>query len=210
MALVGRLECGADLGALVDQVVEGGQPENARHQLACRHCRAALRELERLWREVRELAREQPAPPTRLVREVIRRIQRSAAAPTLGASLEHLVPRLLQHARLAADRGVTRIADAVVADVVRAATTRVPQARLLGLRSGGLAPSRGWISGDGIAIEVAEGDVRVALRLGVTFGAGLSATADAVRRVVIREVESLTGLRVASVDIAVDDVSVLE
>ncbi|MDQ3086027.1 MAG: Asp23/Gls24 family envelope stress response protein [Actinomycetota bacterium] len=203
-----RLECGTGLATLVDQVAEGREPEDPRHQAACSHCQATLAQLDRIWGEVREVAREEVTPPYSVVATVIDRIRRGLLSlpAALDFPLEQVVPELVRHALLDAERGTTRIADAVVVDVVRAAAHRVPHARLLGGRDGRLGRSAGWLSRDAIAVEVAHGSVGIALRLGIDYGTSVPAIAAAMRAAVIAEVEALTGLRVTRVDIRVEDV----
>lgn len=190
-----RLECGTELAGLVDQVAEGREPEDPGHQAACAHCEATLAQLDRIWSEVREVAREEVAPPYSVVATVISRIRRGLLPDAFGLPLEQVVPRLVRHALLDAERGTTRIADAVVADVVRVAARRIAHARLLG------SPSRA-----GIEVEVAHGSVRIALRLGLSYGVSVPAVVLAMRDAVIADVEALMGLRVTGVDITVEDV----
>ena len=198
-----RLECGTELAVLVDQVAAGGDPKDPRHQAACSSCQATLAQLEQLWSVVREVARQDPAPPSSLVEAVIRRIRRGLSPVASTLPLEQVVPQLV-HALLSGERGTTRIAAAVVADVVRAAAQRMPAARLLGRRG----HAGGWVSGDGIVVEVTDVSVRIALHLGLRYGAPAPEMAAAIREGVIVDVESMTGLRVAAVDISVDDVFV--
>lgn len=200
-----RLECGTELAVLVEQVAEAGEPEDPRHQAGCAYCQTTLVRLEQVWGVVREVAREEPAPPFSLVETVLLRIRRGLFPAVSTLPLEQVVPRLV-HALLAADRGTTRIADAVVADIARAAARRVPRTRLLGRWNRQLARPAGWVSGDGIAVEVADTSVRITLQLALPYGASVPETTAAMRETVIADVEALTGLRVTAVDLSVDDV----
>lgn len=186
-----RLDCGAKVGLLVDQVADGLPPTDPAHQASCPHCQTALHELDGLWSDVRELASEDVLVPRSIVEQVITRIRQGLAPSVTELSLEEVVPRLVRHALLRADRGTTRIADAVVARLAAAVTDEVSRVQLLG----GLR---------GVDVDLREGRVRISLRLAIVYGASVPAVTRAVRGAVVGTVEAMTGLTVESVDIAVD------
>jgi uncharacterized alkaline shock family protein YloU len=188
-----RLACGAPLERLVDQVAEGAPPADGEHQAGCEHCQAALRELERLWADVRALADHRVVVPERVVEEVLYRIRGPwPRARATGLTLETVVPRMLRHAQLRTTRGVTRVADAVLVDLARLALASVP----------------GVVAARGRAVEVeVEGDrVRVRVRVLAAYGPSLPALAERVRRAAAGIIERRAGLEVVGVDVVIDDV----
>lgn len=204
-----RLPCGVELATLVDQVAEGTSPADPEHQATCPHCGPALAELDDLWGWVRELAREEVVVPARLVEKVIRRIREEVASLALRAPLEAVAPRLVEHALLLAERGATRIADSVVAEFASRAALEVPGVHSLD-RGGLVGAIQGRVptgaAPEGVAVEVEEERVTVHLQLVVVYGESIPDVTNAVRSHVIRSVEAMTGLEVAKVNIAVQDV----
>ena len=202
-----RLRCGFELGSLVDQVAEGLPAQDPAHQAVCPHCQAALRELEELWGHVRELAREDVVPPERVARRVIRRVREQLAA--LGRlPLEVVVPRLIRHALLDGPRGTTRIADSVVALIVKQVARGVRGVHSLG-RAGIAAPLRASVrveTAPGVLVEVSGHRVAIAVELVTAYATSIPDVAAAVRRRVIENVEAMTGLEVVEVSITVVDV----
>jgi uncharacterized alkaline shock family protein YloU len=189
----GRLACGAEVGVLVDQVADALPATDPPHQASCAHCQAALRELELLWSDVRELASQDVVAPRSLVERVISRVRGELAPSVSELPLEAVVPRLVRHALFRADRGTTRIADAVIARLAAKVVEQVPGAQLLG------GPR-------GTNVDVGEGAVSIALRLAVVYGASVPELTRTVRSGVIRAVEAMTGLTVDSVDVAVEEI----
>lgn len=193
-----RLACGTELGALIDEVADGPDPGRQAHERRCPHCQPALTDLRRVWGQVRELAEQDVNPPERLVARVIDAIRRQGP-PREGTALalEDVVPRLVRHARWREARGTTRIADAVVAEIAARAARRVAGVHDL---------ARG-AARTGVAVEVDGRRVTVGVRLIVDYRHpdGVSGVTVSVRDAVIAEVEALTGLSVAAVDVAVDD-----
>lgn len=205
-----RLACGVEIATLVDQVADGTPPADPEHQVTCPHCGPALSEIEELWGRVRELAREEVVTPEQLARSIIRRIRQDVTARRLEVPLEAVVPRLLRHALFHSERGTTRIADAVVAEIVSGVVREVPGVHSLG---GGLAGAlqAGIPVGattEGVEVEVSGERVAVHVRLVVRHGASIARVANAVRASVIRNVAAVTGLEVAEVNITVEDVHV--
>ena len=206
-----RLACGVEIATLVDQVAEGTPPADPEHQATCPHCGPALSEIEELWGRVRELAREEVVTPEQLAGRIIRRIRQEVTTRRLEVPLEAVVPRLVRHALLHSDRGTTRIADAVVADVVSRVVCEVPGVHSLGGGSLAGALQAGIPVGataEGVKVEVGGERVAVHVRLVVRYGASIARVANAVRASVIRNVDAVTGLEVAEVNITVEDVNI--
>jgi uncharacterized alkaline shock family protein YloU len=118
---------------------------------------------------------------------------------------------------LKTERGTTTIQDGVVSKVAGIAaqevegvqtggggTTEAVGGRLLsavpGVGGGSASQSRG------VSVEVGEVEAAVDLTVTVEYGRTIPQIAEAVRRNVIRRVESLVGLRVTEVNITVNDI----
>lgn len=205
-----RLPCGTELGRLVDQVAEARPPDDPTHERTCRHCKGALWELNSLWGDVRELAREEVSAPARVIETVMRRIRhtrRSGSTPTVP--LEEAVPLLVRHALLHGVRGTLRIADSVVATVVRRAALSVAGVRELAppraLRTGA-APFEEKIFPAGVTIDVDGPRVTIALSLVVGVGQPIPEVVESVRERVAEAVEQLTGLQIDAIDITVAEI----
>jgi uncharacterized alkaline shock family protein YloU len=188
------LACGTELASLVDQVADGVPPERPAHQQTCPHCQAALRDITQLWSHVRQLTREEIAIPSGIVERVIHRIVEELQALGRLIPLDAVVPRLVRHALLRGPRGTTRIADRVVAKLIARLVLDLPSVHSLG-RTGRV-----------IDVEITGVEVTVDLRLVVLYGRRIPDVAATVRAAVIRRVESLTGLEVREVNIAVESV----
>lgn len=175
-----RLACGTPLDALVDQVAERDEPRDAAHQVGCAHCRAALVALGEAWGELQAFAAEPVVVPPGLRERIMTRIRA-------------LVERMVESAVLSGPRGRTLVSERVVRQVARRAALAVPGVVLAG--------------GLGMTMDHADrGRVRVSLRLAIAFGPAIDALAATVRAQVSQHVSAQTGVRVAGVDIAVDDV----
>lgn len=193
-----ELPCGRPLAPLVEQVADRGPPAELEHQAACRYCQAALAELDAIWGDVGELARQRVEVPPGLLAAAMRRIARERgggghrrpSGPPPGAR----PGRPTNHALLTAPRGSTRIADGVVAAVAGRAAVAVA-----GVRVRGRAPAEVRIDGATVALGLE-------LTLALALGASLPPLVAAVRAAVIADVEALTGLSVTAVDVAVADV----
>lgn len=174
------LACGVTLDLLVDQVTTKQQrPVDAAHQASCAHCQAALVALREAWGELRCFARQPVAVPPGLSERIMTHV--SALRSRWGDG-----------AVLAGERGETRIGERVIARVARGAALAVPGVALA--------------SALGVIVDPASRDqVRLRLRLTITFGPAVDALADAVRAQVSQQVSAQTGTRVAGVDIAVED-----
>jgi uncharacterized alkaline shock family protein YloU len=204
-----RLPCGVELASLIDQVADGTPPDDPDHQAQCPHCQATLAELEQVWDQVRELAREEVAAPDAIVHKAIRRIREALAALELHLPLEEVVPRLVQHALLRSERGRTRIAASVVAEIAARAARSIPSVHAV-VTGGPLSTVRERAPGAlfGVGVEVNGHRVAVRLHLVLEYGPSIPAVTSEVREVIVRRVEALTGLEIVGVDINVDDLYV--
>ena len=73
MPASGRLPCGRDTDALVEQIADGAGDRRDAHQQTCPHCQAALAEFERLWAPVRAVSDHRPRAPEGLLDEAAQR-----------------------------------------------------------------------------------------------------------------------------------------
>lgn len=116
-------------------------------------------------------------------------------------------------ARLETDKGVTSIAESVVAKIAGIAAREVEGVESLGgTLSGALASVVGRIRGDdhktaGVGVEVGTRQAAVDLAMTISYPSSIVDVADAVRQNVIDRIESMTGLEVVEVNIAVNDLS---
>ncbi len=112
-------------------------------------------------------------------------------------------------------QGRTSIADAVVAKIAGIATKDVSgvyelgggAARVVGALRERIPGSRTNHS-QGVSVEVGERQAAIDLDLIAEYGVSIVDLADSIRRNVISSVESMTGLQVTEVNIAVSDVHV--
>ncbi len=116
---------------------------------------------------------------------------------------------------LRSDRGTTTIQDAVVQQVAGIAAQEVEKVQMGGgaaaavggfLQSvtGGSSGSPNY--GRGVSVEVGEEEAAIDLTMAVEYGVSIPQVTEAARRNVINRVENLLGLRVAEVNITVNDV----
>lgn len=125
-----------------------------------------------------------------------------------------LLERIRNNAEVAAPRGITRIADDVVAKVAAIAVREVPGVHSLGgdvTRMFAAVRERVGISGDGgggVSVQLRERRAEVNLTVIVAYGHVVLEVAEAVRANVIAAVERMLGLQVTEVNVAVDDVHV--
>lgn len=114
-------------------------------------------------------------------------------------------------AQLSTERGTTSIDDAVVAKIAAIAAQEVDGvAQLGGALSGALAGVVGRIRGSehktaGVGVEVGSRQAAVDISLQTIYPATIHEVAESVRQNVIDRIESLTGLEVVEVNIAVTD-----
>lgn len=113
------------------------------------------------------------------------------------------------------ERGSTTIADSVVNKVAGIAAREVPGIYQLGgagARALGSVTQRvgiGDLRTQGVSVEVGERQAAVDLTLVVEYGESIPQIAQQLRDHVIKRVESITGLEVTEVNIAVDDLHFL-
>ena len=116
---------------------------------------------------------------------------------------------------LRSERGSTTISDAVVSQVAGIAAQEVEKVQMGGGAAaavGGFLQSvTGGSSGGGnysrgVSVEVGEEEAAIDLTMAVEYGVSVPQITEAVRQNVINRVESLVGLRVTEVNIAVNDV----
>lgn len=128
-----------------------------------------------------------------------------------------LLERIRNNAEVAAPRGITRIADDVVAKVAAIAVREVPGVHSLGgdvTRMFAAVRERVGISGDGggggggVSVQLRDRRAEVNVTVIVGYGHVVLEVAEAVRANVIAAVERMLGLQVTEVNVAVDDVHV--
>jgi uncharacterized alkaline shock family protein YloU len=111
------------------------------------------------------------------------------------------------------DRGTTTIDDGVVAKIAGIATREVSGvASMGGSLSGAVAEVVGRIRGEehatsGVGVEVGTRQAAVDLSITVQYPATITEVASSVRDNVIDRIETLTGLEVVEVNIAVTDLA---
>jgi uncharacterized alkaline shock family protein YloU len=129
-----------------------------------------------------------------------------------------------QGSPLKGEMGNTTISNAVVSQIAGIAAQEVEKVQMGGGTTaavGGFLQSvTGGVTGGsasgggnysrGVTVEVGEEESAVDLTMTVEYGQSIPQITEAVRRNVINRVESLTGLRVTEVNIAVNDVQIPE
>lgn len=124
-----------------------------------------------------------------------------------------LLERIRNNAEVAAPRGITRIADDVVAKIAAIAVREVPGVHDLGSdvsRLFSAVRERVGIGGEGggVSVQLRDRRVEVNLSIVVAYGHVVMEVAEAVRANVITAVERMLGLRVTEVNVAVADVHI--
>lgn len=113
--------------------------------------------------------------------------------------------------QLQTDQGTTSIADSVVAKIARLAAQEVEGvAELGGPLSGAIASVVSRIKGDehqtsGVGVEVGSQQAAVDLTAKVQYPASIPEVAESVRQNVIERIQTMTGLEVVEVNVAVTD-----
>jgi uncharacterized alkaline shock family protein YloU len=109
-------------------------------------------------------------------------------------------------------KGKTTIANGVVAKIVGIAAREIEGVKdVIGTGAGatisGLATrvTRSDTRARGVSVEVGEREAAASINIIAYYGVSIPQLADAIRRNVIDRVESMTGLSVVAVDIAVND-----
>lgn len=116
---------------------------------------------------------------------------------------------------LETSKGTTSIADSVVSKIAGMATREMDGVYKMGAGSaramGALRdrlPGSNSNSGvtDGVAVEVGQKQAAVDIDVVVEYGVKIAELAQAIRRNVINAIETMTGLEVTEVNVAIDDV----
>jgi len=109
-------------------------------------------------------------------------------------------------------KGKTTIANGVVAKIVGIAAREIDGVKAVvgtgaGATISGLATrvTRGDTRSQGVSVEVGEREAAASINIIAYYGVSIPQLADAIRRNIIDRVESMTGLSVVAVDIAVTD-----
>jgi uncharacterized alkaline shock family protein YloU len=134
-------------------------------------------------------------------------------APVSGRIAVQVVERLRTNAELAAERGMTTIANEVVEKIVRIAACTVPGVYELGgdlaRVSSAVRERIGLGEADaerGISVHLDGAQAAINIVLCIEYGFVVYSVTEKVRAKVIGAVENLLGLEVTAVDIVVDDV----
>ena len=111
-----------------------------------------------------------------------------------------------------ATKGNTTIANGVVAKIVGIAAREIDGVKdVVGTGAGGTISglatrvTRGDTRSQGVSVEVGEREAAASINIIAYYGVSIPQLADAIRRNIIDRVESMTGLTVIAVDIAVTD-----
>ena len=112
------------------------------------------------------------------------------------------------------ERGSTTIQDSVVSKIAGIAAQEVDGIRMGGGTSQAVSGLLGSITGgsgagsqtQGVSVDVGQEETAIDLTLTVEYGKSIPQLADAVRRNIANRVESLVGLRVTEVNVAVNNV----
>ena len=112
---------------------------------------------------------------------------------------------------LQTERGNTTISDSVVTKIAGIAAQEVDGIRMGSGASQAVGGILGSITGggsqtQGVSVEVGQEEAAIDLTLTVEYGKSIPQLAEAVRRNVANRVESLVGLRVTEVNVAVNNV----
>lgn len=124
--------------------------------------------------------------------------------------------RAVSPAALVTTEGTTHIADTVVAKIAAYATREIPgvhsmgrgMSRRIGALRAMVPGQTEGLSTQGVSVEVGAKQAAVDLDLVTWYGESIVEVAEAVRRHVIEQIESMTGLEVVEVNIHVDDIHV--
>ena len=126
-----------------------------------------------------------------------------------------------QRDSLRSNRGATSIGDAVVSRIAGIAAQEVEKVQMGGGTAAAVGSFLGNVTGgvtggnsvggsasltSGVSVEVGEEEAAVDLTMAVEYGTPIPQTTEEVRRNIVNRVENLTGLRVAEVNITVNDV----
>ncbi len=212
-----RLECGARINKLLDQVSAGDGDRRDAHQSGCPYCQAALAEYDRLWAPVREVAATEVHAPDSVLEQAIRRIRGTASSPTYGT-----LPTPTGATRIAA-RAVVVTARQTAQDIagVRVALSKLitdayPGSGSLGSSGPGsaspgrstapiAAPSAPRDEGPQVVAGVAGRSTAIEVTLAADYGTDLITLGERIRAGVADRVRDLTGLEPVVITVRIDD-----
>jgi uncharacterized alkaline shock family protein YloU len=120
-----------------------------------------------------------------------------------------------QDSLLQTERGLTRVEDSVVQKIAGLALQEIEGIQMGGGTARAVSGLLESVSGGGgetrgVSVEVGEEETAIDLAMAVEYGRPIPRISEEVRRNVVRRVEDLVGLRVAEVNITVNDVLVPE
>jgi uncharacterized alkaline shock family protein YloU len=127
--------------------------------------------------------------------------------------------RRQQQSPLKTERGNTTISDAVVSQVAGIAAQEVEGVQMGGGAAAAVGGFLQSVTGSsagggnytrGVSVEAGEEEAAIDLTLAIEYGKSIPQISEAVRQNVINRVENLLGLRVAEVNITVNDVQLRE
>lgn len=184
-----RLECGTALAALVEQVTEGRPVVDGDHQARCPFCQSSLTRIREAWEALRALAAIEIAVPAGLTLAIMRRIREASPPDVVGAS-----PRVVAAEPLFASwrepMGATRLGAGVLATIALAAARPGPDAAVRTVH-----------------VDVDEHQRAVlTMTIVVRYGPAIPVVAADLRARVADQVEALSGVPVATVDVVVEDI----
>jgi len=112
---------------------------------------------------------------------------------------------------LLSERGVTRISDTVVTQIAGLAAGEVPGVHMGGSASraaGGVVDRLTGSSGQkrGVSVEVGRTEVAMDLTMGIDYGRNIKEAAGEVRRRIVDQVETMTGLSVTELNVVIGDI----
>ena len=112
---------------------------------------------------------------------------------------------------LLSDRGTTRISDTVVTQIAGIAASEVPGVHMGGSASraaGGLVDRLTGSSGQkrGVSVDVGRTEVAMDLTMGIDYGRNIKEAAGEVRRRIVDQIETMTGLSVTELNVVVGDI----
>ena len=190
------LPCGTDPERLVRYAADGLRPPAGSHQAGCGYCQAAMGEFAELWRPVREWSTGEVSVPDRFVAAVMSRVRRIAQSP--------------RHAISVSGRGATVVTSWVLGLITATATRDTPGVvAVTGVATDLHGRAAVRYGADGVDMDEIDG-AAISVRTSISAGpvASLPDLADTVRRNVMAAIGDHTQLRVAAVDIDLDDLDV--
>ncbi len=193
------LPCGVPLDEIYAQVVDQTPLARPEHQARCPHCRAALADLSEAWAPVAKLAAKQIRAPSSLLESVLAKVRQISRDPDPWYEM------------ITTDHGRTRVAARVVGAVARLAAQEVPHVsiafgRRRATRDEDAATIAGTAGASATDVGVARSHVVIDVQIVIEMGSNISALAAQVRRAVRTDIERITGLTAAQVDVTVVDV----